>query len=60
MPEGPGRFALYTLKALAFIRLRRAEADAAAAVLATLARLDPADAVGHSVVAAIAAGAGSP
>jgi hypothetical protein len=51
-----GRFALYTLKALAFIRLRRAEPDEAARVLTHLAGLDPDDLVGGSVVAAIAAG----
>lgn len=56
-PEGARRFALYTLKALAFIRLRRGEAEEAAHVLARLAELDPDDAVGGSVVAAIAAGA---
>lgn len=55
--DGPGRFALYTLKALAFIRLRRDEPDEAARILAHLAVLDPGDAVGASVVAAIAAGA---
>ncbi|NLH79323.1 MAG: hypothetical protein GX458_00550 [Phyllobacteriaceae bacterium] len=54
--DGPGRFALYTLKALAFIRLRRDEPCAADEVLAHLARLDPADAVGGSVVAAIRRG----
>jgi hypothetical protein len=51
-----GRFALYTLKALAFILLRRDEADAATRVLARLAALDPDDTVGGSVVTAIAAG----
>ena len=51
--DGPGRFALYTLKALAFIRLRRGEIDEAAEALARLARLDPGDAVGGSVVEAI-------
>ena len=55
-PHGPRRFALYTLKALAFIRLRRDETAAARHVLARLAALDPDDAVGGSVVAAIAAG----
>lgn len=55
-PTGPRRFALYTLKALAFIHLRRDEAEAAARVLARLAVLDPGDAVGGSVVAALAAG----
>lgn len=55
-PHGAGRFALYTLKALAFIRLRRDEGREARAVLDHLARLDPDDAVGGSVVAAVAAG----
>ena len=55
--DGPARFALYTLKALAFIRMRRDERDAARALLDELARLDPGDAVGASVVAAIWAGA---
>ena len=54
--EGPGRFALYTLKALAFIRLRRGEGSEAARVLDRLSALDPDDTVGGSVVAAIAAG----
>lgn len=54
--HGPGRFALYTLKALAFIRLRRGERGEAARILAHLATLDPTDAVGASVVAAIADG----
>lgn len=54
--DGPARFALYTLKALAFIRLRRGERAEAARVLARLAELDPTDAVGGSVVAAIAEG----
>ena len=54
--DGPGRFALYTLKALAFIHLRRDERPEAAAVLSRLAVLDPTDAVGASVVAAIAEG----
>ena len=55
-PTGPRRFALYTLKALAFIHLRRDEPEAAASVLARLTALDPGDAVGGSVVAALAAG----
>lgn len=54
--EGPGRFALYTLKALAFIHLRRDEPEAAGEALAALARLDPTDAVGGSVVEAIRRG----
>ena len=57
---GPGRFALYTLKALAFIRLRRDEPVEARALLDALARLDPTDAVGASVVDAIWRGATAP
>jgi len=54
--EGPGRFALYTLKALAFIRLRRDEPEAARETLERLAELDPGDVVGGSVVEAIRRG----
>ncbi len=56
VPDGPGRFALYTLKALAFIHLRRDEQDQANQMLAALQRLDPTGAVGWPVVAALAAG----
>lgn len=56
MPDGPGRFALYTLKALAFIALRNRRPDDAAEMLATLHRLDPAGAVGWPVIAALAEG----
>lgn len=56
IPDGPGRFALYTLKALAFIHLRRNEQHLADEMLAALRRLDPAGAVGWPVVAALAAG----
>jgi len=52
--EGPGRFALYTLKALAFIHLRRNEREAAQAALDHLARLDPSGSIGWPVVAALA------
>jgi tetratricopeptide (TPR) repeat protein len=58
-PDGAVRFALYTLKALAFIRLRRGEPVEARAALARLAMLDPKDSVGWSVVAAIADGVSS-
>ena len=54
--EGPGRFALYTLKALAFIHLRRNEKAAARALLECLSNLDPSGAVGWPVVAALADG----
>lgn len=50
------RFALYTLKAMAFIHLRREENALADEVLAHLKRLDPEDCVGGAVVRDIAAG----
>lgn len=56
VPDGPGRFALYTLKALAFIHLRRNERGKAERMLERLAHLDPAGAVGWPVIAALAAG----
>jgi hypothetical protein len=49
--EGPARFALYTLKALAFIHLRRRDGARARALLAALASLDPEGLVGWRVVA---------
>jgi hypothetical protein len=51
VPDGPGRFALYTLKALAFIRLRRDERPEASEILDALRRLDPAGSVGWPVIA---------
>jgi len=56
VPDGPGRFALYTLKALAFIALRDRRAHHAADKLDALHRLDPGGAVGWPVVAALASG----
>lgn len=56
LPDGPGRFALYTLKALAFIHLRKDEQDQALDMLAALRRVDPSGAVGWPVVAALAEG----
>jgi len=56
VPDGAGRFALYTMKALAFIHLRRDEQQQANQMLAALRRLDPAGAVGWPVVAALAEG----
>ena len=52
---GPVRFYLFSLKALAFIRLRARRATEARAVLAKLAELDPADRVGGSVIDSLAA-----
>ena len=57
IPDGPGRFALYTLKALAFIHLRRDEQDRAIEILDALRVLDPAGVVGWPVVAGLAEGA---
>jgi hypothetical protein len=57
-PDGAGRFALYTLKALAFIHLRRDELPQANQMLDALRRLDPAGLVGWPVVAALAEGIG--
>ena len=56
LPEGAGRFALYTLKALAFIHLRKDEQIQAREMLAALRRLDPTGSVGWPVVAALAEG----
>jgi len=57
-PDGAARFALYTLKALAFIHLRQDRPDAARQKLDALAQLDPAGLVGWPVVAALAEGCG--
>jgi hypothetical protein len=56
MTEGPGRFALYTLKALAFIHLRRDERAEAEAILGALAHLDPQGHIGWSVIEDLAQG----
>ncbi len=53
---GAARFALYTLKALAFIRLKRGETRAAEEILAALRALDPEGRVGWPVIAALADG----
>ena len=55
--EGPARFALYTLKALSFIELKRGARSAADALLQVLARVDPTGSVGWPVVASLAEGA---
>jgi hypothetical protein len=52
--DGPQHFYLFSLKALAFIRLRLGRTREAAAILAKLAELDPQDSVGASVVRALA------
>lgn len=50
---GPARFWLFTLKALAFIGLRRGERDTATQLIAQLRQLDPADHLGFGVVEAL-------
>ena len=52
---GPARFYLFSLKALAFIRLRRGRTAEATAILAMLAELDPGDQMGASVIRSLAA-----
>ncbi|TAK88614.1 MAG: hypothetical protein EPO12_00195 [Aquabacterium sp.] len=47
---GAARFWLFTLKALAFIGLRRGDRDGVAELVAQLRRLDPQDQLGASVV----------
>lgn len=54
--EGPPRFTLFTLKALAFIGLRSGRVEEASAILAKLAEIDPQDQVGYGVIAALARG----
>jgi hypothetical protein len=55
-PEGAARFALYTLKALAFIHLKLGDRTAAGAALDALAGVDPEGRVGWRVVAELAQG----
>lgn len=54
---GPARFALFTLKALSLIELKRGERAAADALLGLLAEVDPAGSVGWPAIAALARGA---
>ena len=56
--QGAPRFFMYTLKALAFIRLRRNDANMAREILAKIQQLDPEDQVGASVIADLALGLG--
>lgn len=58
-PGGAARFALYTLKALAFIHLRQDRPQDALRKLDALKQLDPAGLVGWPVVAALAEGCGA-
>lgn len=54
--DGPGRFALYTLKALAFIHLRKDDPETASAMLQALRVFDPSGSTGWTVIAALAEG----
>ena len=56
LPDGAGHFALYTLKALAFIHLRQGHPEATHEMIAALRQLDPTGAVGWPVIEALAAG----
>lgn len=58
-PDGAGRFALYSLKAQAFIRLRRGEPEAAQEIITALEHLDPDGQVGWPVIASLLAGISS-
>jgi len=53
---GPARFALFTLKALSFIELKRNNRQIALQHLATLALLDPSGGVGWPVISELAQG----
>lgn len=53
----PQHFYLFSLKALAFIRLRQQRLEQAHEILAKLREIDPHDSVGASVIEAYAAGA---
>lgn len=53
-PDSPGRAYLYSLKALAFIRLRQDNLKGASGILDHLRRLDPTDVIGADVVRALA------
>ncbi|MFA7350532.1 MAG: hypothetical protein WC009_07195 [Methylotenera sp.] len=55
--HSPQHFYLFSLKALAFIRLRQLRADDADLILAKLREIDPSDSVGHSVIESYAMGA---
>ncbi len=54
--DGVSRFAWYTLKALAFIHLRRGERDQACRILDKLSCLDPNGSVGWTVIADLLSG----
>lgn len=55
--DAPQHFYLFSLKALAFIRLRQQRIDEAFRILEKLREIDPDDSVGASVIESYAAGA---
>ncbi|MET0116837.1 MAG: hypothetical protein ABW090_05390 [Sedimenticola sp.] len=55
-PRSAARIYLYSLKALAFIRLRQNDIEDAESILAVLDRLDPLDRVGANVIRELLAG----
>lgn len=57
--DAPQHFYLFSLKALAFIRLRQQRFDEATRILARLREIDPNDSVGASVIDAYATGSGA-
>jgi hypothetical protein len=54
--DSPQHFYLFSLKALAFIRLRQGDKEECGQILAKLSLLDRTDTVGASVIGALAAG----
>jgi tetratricopeptide (TPR) repeat protein len=54
--NGPARFALYTLKALSFIELKRGHSETAKEYLDILSRADPQGSVGWKVIEELAQG----
>jgi hypothetical protein len=59
MSPGPARFWLFTLKALAFIRLRRKDPESAQAYLGKVQELDPQGGSGAGVIDALIKGSGT-
>jgi tetratricopeptide (TPR) repeat protein len=56
MAPGPARFWLFTLKALAFIRLRQKDVESAQAYLAKVQELDPQGGTGAGVIESLIKG----
>lgn len=56
LSPGPARFWLFTLKALAFIRLRRQDPESATAYLAKVNELDPQGGTGAGVIESLIQG----